>query len=102
MQHYLQLPGRSTTHIPVLHVHKAALLQQEADGADVAACRRQMQRRRALRVEHVCVVVWVLQEQLAQPRHITRGGAGEDARVGAIQQLPARMGRGGEGVTCAT
>jgi hypothetical protein len=51
-----------TTHIPVLHVYKAALLQQQADRAHVAADSRQMQRGTPLSIEYICVMLRVLQQ----------------------------------------
>ena len=55
-------PCCATTHIPVLHVSKAALLQQQADGAHVAARGRQMQRGAPLGIEDICVMLRVLQQ----------------------------------------
>ena len=51
-----------TTHIPVLHIYKAALLQQQADRAHVAADSRQMQRGTPLSIEYICVMLRVLQQ----------------------------------------
>lgn len=47
-------------HIKVLHVHEALALQQEGDGAHVTALGRQVQRRHALAIEYIGVMVRLL------------------------------------------
>ena len=54
------------THIPVLHIYEAALLQQQADRAHVAADSRQMQWGMPLSVEDICVMLRVLQQVIGK------------------------------------